>query len=177
MKKRSRYIFINADLCTGCHLCEIACSMFHHSICNPRRSRIRVHELKNHEHHEHHEHYVPVICQACDEAPCIKVCPVNARGREENGTVTTNDEKCIGCRACVYICHLGSPVINPETGKTMTCDMCAEGNSEPWCVSACRFEGALQMFDYETFALQQSRRRAGTFFKKPFKNKKQKNRN
>jgi anaerobic carbon-monoxide dehydrogenase iron sulfur subunit len=153
------YIVIDAARCTGCHLCEIACSMAHHSICSPHRSRIKIHVLRN------PDHFIPVICQACDDAPCIKVCPVNARIREPNGTVTTDDERCIACWACLYICHLASPVINPETGQTMTCDMCADEAFGPWCVSACRTERALRLSDSQVLTHQRARKQATRYVK------------
>ena len=145
MKSNSKHIFIEPSRCTGCHLCEIACSMAHHDICSPHRSRIRIHEFKN------PNQYIPIICQACDDAPCIKVCPVNARIRESNQTVVTDEDRCIGCRACVYICHLGSPAINPSTGQTMTCNLCGHEESGPWCVAACRDEGALKLMDWPEY--------------------------
>jgi len=150
----NKRIFIDASRCTGCHLCEIACSMAHHSICNPQRSRIRIHEFKNPEQH------IPILCQACDGAPCIKVCPVNARVREANQTVITDEDRCIGCRACLYICHLGSPVINPSTSQTMTCNLCAHEKSGPWCVAACRDEGALQLVDCPEYAHKRALKQA-----------------
>ena len=159
LEKGNNHIFIDAARCTGCHLCEIACSMAHHRICSPKHSRIKIHALKN------PDHYIPVICQACDDAPCIKVCPVNARTREHNGTVTTNDERCIGCRACLYICHLGSPAINPDSGQTMTCYMCTDERSGPWCVTACRTEGALRLFVDSDFTTRITKEQAARLIK------------
>jgi Fe-S-cluster-containing dehydrogenase component len=103
---------------------------------------------------------VPIICMACEQAPCIKVCPMNARIRQKNGTVTTNTEVCIGCRACVYICPVGSPAVDPSTGQTMTCDMCADESGEPWCVTACRPEGALTLCTSGSAAKVTARNRA-----------------
>lgn len=154
MDKGNNHIFIDAARCTGCHLCEIACSMAHHGILSTHRSRIKVITFQDPVQH------LPVICQACDDAPCIKVCPANARLRQTNGTVITGEEKCIGCRACLYICHLASPVINPETGQTMTCDLCADETSGPWCVAACRSEKALQWMGSDSYTLHVARMQA-----------------
>ncbi len=128
--------------------------MKNHGVCNPELSRIRILELKLPEGH------VPLVCMACDDAPCIKVCPMNARLRETNGTVVTDEDRCIGCRACLYICPIGSPSVNPYTHKTMTCDMCKGETSLPWCVSACRVEGALRMVETPTLNAQNARMRA-----------------
>jgi anaerobic carbon-monoxide dehydrogenase iron sulfur subunit len=138
MNLRREQLEINPEKCTGCRRCMIACAMKHHGRIDPALSRVTVIRL------DPQDLDVPVICMACDTAPCIKVCPMNARIRQANGTVTTNTDVCIGCRACVYICPVGSPKINPYTGRTMTCDLC-EGETEPWCVAACRQERALTL--------------------------------
>ncbi len=133
-----REIRVIAERCTGCRRCEIACSMGHCGITTPERSRIRVLRLPRQGGH------VPVLCQACEDAPCLKVCPMNARLRAENGAVITDPDACIGCRACLYICPYGAPAVAPEDGKTMTCDRCADLPGAPWCVAACRDCGALE---------------------------------
>ena len=138
MEARREQLAIDPLKCTGCQECLIACSMKHQGVINPKLAMLKIIRL------ETQELEVPVICMACDNAPCIKVCPMNARIRQENGTVATNTDVCIGCRACVYICPAGSPAVNPYTGQTMTCDMCGGDEAGPWCVVACR-EGALRI--------------------------------
>lgn len=128
--------------------------MKHHGNIKPQLARIRILRL------ETQELNVPVICMACDGAPCIMVCPMNARIRLTNGTVVTETEVCIGCRACVYICPVGSPATNPYTGQTMTCDMCKDDVSGPWCVVACKREGALKVFMGDMLTKQVLRERA-----------------
>jgi carbon-monoxide dehydrogenase iron sulfur subunit len=135
-------------------MCELACSMKHHGVLNPDLARVRIVTLKSVETH------VPRICMACDDAPCIKVCPMNARQRETNGTIVTDEDRCIGCRACIYICPTGTPAVNPHTHKTMTCDMCKGEDSAPWCVVACRFEGALRLVDADTVGVRKARKHA-----------------
>ena len=128
--------------------------MKHHNIIDPALSRIRILRLEN------PALNVPVVCMACDKAPCIKVCPMNARIRQANGTVATDTRACIGCRACVYICPVGSPAVNPHTGQTMTCDMCRDDAAGPWCVAACKEEGALTLAAGDSLTIAAARRRA-----------------
>ena len=153
METRREQLLVSPQKCTGCRRCMIACAMKHHGMVNPSLSRINVVRFED----QHLE--VPVICMACDKAPCIKVCPMNARIRQQNGTVITNTEVCIGCRACVYICPVGSPTVNPYTGQTMTCDMCEE-EAEPWCVTACKQEGALRICETGTLPKDAARENA-----------------
>jgi carbon-monoxide dehydrogenase iron sulfur subunit len=35
-------ISVNREKCTGCHLCELVCSLFHLGIINPEKSAIRI---------------------------------------------------------------------------------------------------------------------------------------
>jgi Fe-S-cluster-containing hydrogenase component 2 len=128
--------------------------MAHHGILSPHRARLRVLSFDN------GRHNVPVVCQACEDAPCIKTCPMNARSRIDNQAVVTDADRCIGCRACVYICPFGAPAINPDDGKTLTCDLCADEDGQPWCVRACRDCGALQAVASEETVARKSRQRA-----------------
>lgn len=154
METRREQLRVDPNRCTGCQRCRIACAMKHHDSVDPDLARIRIVRL------ESKALYVPVVCMACDRAPCIKVCPMNARLRQTNGTVVTDTDVCIGCRACVYICPVGSPAANPYTGQTMTCDMCGDDAAGPWCVTACKREGALKVLDGDSLTRDVARQRA-----------------
>lgn len=140
---KEKVLVIDPDKCTGCHSCEMACSMKHFGKNHPNYSRIRIQEFRD------INTFIPITCQGCEEAPCMKVCPMGARMRLESGAVVTNEDACIGCRACIYVCYCGAPVINPETGKTMTCNLCEGDEMGPWCVKACTMQKALQFVPKE----------------------------
>ncbi|MDD2388551.1 MAG: 4Fe-4S dicluster domain-containing protein [Desulfobacterales bacterium] len=151
MPKQEKVLVIDPDKCTGCHSCEMACSAKHFGKCSPYLSRIRIHDFGM------VGTYVPVTCQACEDAPCIKVCPMNARIRIESGAVITDESKCIGCRACTYACPFGAPVINPESGKTMSCDLCMDDELGPWCAKACTLQEAIRFVNIEDAARARGR--------------------
>jgi molybdopterin-containing oxidoreductase family iron-sulfur binding subunit len=56
--------------------------------------------------------FMPRPCMHCDNAPCVKVCPVGARYKREDGLTATDWERCIGCRYCQVACPYGVNYFN-----------------------------------------------------------------
>jgi len=120
---------IDYQKCTGCRLCELVCSVSHHGVSNPSRSRIKVVKW------ESEGLYVPVTCQQCEDAPCIAVCPVKATSRdEETGYVMIDYDACIGCRSCVTVCPFGARNYNTVDKAILKCDLCG---GDPQCARFC----------------------------------------
>ncbi|MBX2881177.1 MAG: 4Fe-4S dicluster domain-containing protein [Granulosicoccus sp.] len=122
-------LILNADLCTSCLQCEMACSFENEGQFNPAHSRIKVFEF------EHGRRSIPYTCTQCEEAWCMKACPTNAITiNAELGTKVVNDDKCVGCKVCTMACPYGTINFNSSSGKVIKCDLC-DGN--PACVEAC----------------------------------------
>ena len=83
---------IDLSRCTGCRSCMVACKM--HNSLPPGTWWQRVETLGSKEHHvpvgeypDVTETFLPVLCNHCENAPCVKVCPVAATWRDEDGIV------------------------------------------------------------------------------------------
>lgn len=55
---------------------------------------------------------LPVSCMQCDEPSCIKVCPVRATYKRDDGIVAQIYPQCIGCRYCMANCPYTAKVFN-----------------------------------------------------------------
>ncbi|GAB7216495.1 hypothetical protein DZS_40550 [Dickeya ananatis] len=48
-----------------------------------------------------------MLCRHCEDAPCAKVCPVNAITHQDNA-VLLDENTCIGCKLCAIACPFGA---------------------------------------------------------------------
>lgn len=47
---------------------------------------------------------MPIPCMHCEQPECVKVCPVGATYRDDDGVVVQVWDRCIGCRYCMVAC-------------------------------------------------------------------------
>jgi dimethyl sulfoxide reductase iron-sulfur subunit len=96
---------IDLDACIGCRACMVACKVENNT---PEGAFwMSVFRLEKKEYPQAEVSFLPRPCMHCDDAPCVKVCPVGARFKREDGLVLTDYDRCIGCRYCQVACPYG----------------------------------------------------------------------
>jgi molybdopterin-containing oxidoreductase family iron-sulfur binding subunit len=100
----------------------------------------------------------------CEEAPCVRVCPVTATFVDRDGLVLVDQDKCIGCRLCIAACpyearyfNWTEPKVKPllptkatpefpspqQRGTVGKCVLCVHNikyGELPYCVDACTMD-------------------------------------
>jgi carbon-monoxide dehydrogenase iron sulfur subunit len=150
-----KILVIDYESCTGCHLCELACSIKHEGIFNPYLSRISVltkPEIQT---------STPVYCLQCNDAPCARACPVNAiTFNDKTGAWEIDYGRCIGCRECAYACPFGAIRLN-VTAEPIKCDLCG---GDPECVKVCPHNALIFGSEDEVIRELQKRKSVGVVY-------------
>jgi len=132
-----RLAVLETEKCVGCQSCMFACSR-RVGEAGLARSCIGVRSIGGME-----RGFSVVVCRACADPPCAKVCPTGALvPREGKGGVRVLPDKCIGCGHCRDACIVGAVYWDDETGKPMICLHCG------YCVDFCPY-GVLGMQERE----------------------------
>lgn len=101
---------------------------------------------------------LPMMCQHCDEAPCVDVCPTGASFKRADGIVLVNRHTCIGCRYCMMACPYKARSLVHEPlndtqkadvprgmGCVESCTLCVQkidrGDGNTACAEACTAAG------------------------------------
>jgi len=149
---------IDLSRCKNLKRCQAACNKMH--FVSEGQNWIKVYPMQDSP--EASKYWQPTTCMHCDEPPCVKVCPVDATFKREDGLVLIDNIRCIGCRFCMAACPYSTRVFNweepmlplealeaeyspetsvpPRTGTVNKCDFCpdmARQGKLPHCVSAC----------------------------------------
>lgn len=157
----SRYsMVVDLERCIGCNACVVACKSEHNTpngiLCTS------VLEKEEGKFPDVKRIFLPVLCNHCEQAWCVDVCPTGASYTRPDGIVAIDWNKCIGCKACIAACPYnarhavednrivmsdGRTVFENPTFSTcptnvpIKCDFCAhridKGQMTPACVEVC----------------------------------------
>ncbi len=155
-QQRQWAMVIDLRKCDGCKKCTEACQTAHYL---PQTFEwIKVFPMQD---KSGQQYFMPRPCMHCENAPCLKVCPVGATFKDDTGVILVDQSRCIGCRMCMAACPYGARYFNygdppkvsnpfssptPEypvpqqkgtVGKCMLCVHRTDGGQLPACVEAC----------------------------------------
>ena len=158
---------IDLRTCDGCAMCTRSCQQRHG--LREEQTWIKVYTMED---SSGGTFAMPRPCMMCEDPPCLKVCPVGATLRTDEGLVLVDTDTCVGSRACMAACPYEARYFNwtdPLPAKRMPmpsspqmpvakkgtvgkCVMCADRLPQgelPACVSGCAM-GALYIGDLVT---------------------------
>ncbi len=154
-------ILIDTNKCdSGCTDCVTACqtengwgSSEPHSSNEQKAQWIRKVDLTHKA--TGHAKTLPLMCQHCENPPCVDVCPTGASYKRADGIVMVDKHICIGCRYCMMACpykarsfihedlHDQKPWAPRGKGTVESCTLCVhrvDKDGTPACVEACTNE-------------------------------------
>lgn len=120
---------LNMDRCIGCYTCVVACKMANGTRPGVDYNGVKTVEWGNYP--DAHQRYQLTMCMHCEDAACVKACPIGATSTTEEGVVVVDYDKCIGCGACVAACPYGARHLVKEEeyafdGVVLPCEEQAE---------------------------------------------------
>jgi len=148
----------NRAKCTGCQRCEVNCTLANDGDAHPYMARIRVRQNVNFgdqgptDDYKHGDGFFglwgfkPDTCKQCADPACVNICPMKAISADPvTGARVIDQEKCVGCGACVNACPWHMPRVDVEKHKSTKCISCGA------CVAGCP-TSALRMIPWEDVA-------------------------
>ncbi|MDR3438344.1 4Fe-4S dicluster domain-containing protein [Telmatospirillum sp.] len=153
----NRFVIAEPNHCIGCNTCMAACTAVHKAAGLQSYPRLTVTRTI--------DGTAPIMCRHCEDAPCARVCPVNAITHGADAIVL-DEKSCVGCKMCALACPFGaitpsgtntagvagvrantpnhsaalSPLLVWEIGVrsvAVKCDLCASTADGPACVRVC----------------------------------------
>lgn len=123
-RRRKWVMVIDLERCDGCRKCTEACIEEHNVPqtwggpgYNGKQQWIEV--VETNPDPKASGRFLPTPCMNCENAPCVKVCPVGATYYNEDAIVLIDNTRCIGCRFCMAACPYSRRFFNwgePEHG-------------------------------------------------------------
>jgi carbon-monoxide dehydrogenase iron sulfur subunit len=120
-----RLSVIDADRCVGCQCCMFACAR------RPGRGGLEGSCIHVRSAGGIRKGFVVIVCRACPDPPCARVCPTDALVPREGGGVRFHSDRCIGCENCVEACPFGAVLWDRESNEPQICVYC--GYCAPYC--------------------------------------------
>lgn len=131
-------MLIDLRTCIGCHACSVACKAEFDVPLGAFRDTVKY--VESGRYPQATRHFVPVLCNHCEDAPCLAACPTDAITRLPDGQVTISEGDCNLNRFCMAACPYGAIYEDEVKGVAQKCTFCdhrTEAGLQPACVDAC----------------------------------------
>lgn len=141
--------YFDSTRCTGCKTCTLACKDKKDLPTNLVYRKVFDYEGGTWEQGANGAYqttafmyHLSLACNHCENPACLENCPTGSISKDEatGAVISGAEETCIGCGTCVQVCPYGVPAINPDTEKSVKCDMCIDlvaAGKQPICVESC----------------------------------------
>jgi protein NrfC len=132
---------IQQDNCIDCERCMAACARTNDVPEYGWRTKILQHVSPDSD--ARMTEFIPVLCNQCNNPPCVRGCPTKATYKDEqHGIVMMDESKCIGCKTCLAACPCNDRYFNEETMAVDKCNFCydtriSKGETLTACAEAC----------------------------------------
>ncbi len=139
---------IDASRCIDCRACLVACSVENNVPMDSTRIWIKETGITG-EYPDLKRFSAPYHCMHCSDPSCVSACTVGALQKNEQGIITYDAERCIGCRYCMYACPFEVPNFqwDQRLPLIIKCDMCVsrleEEGQQPACAATCPTQAIL----------------------------------
>lgn len=146
----AKYGFLlDVTKCTGCYSCYLACKDEYvgndypgYSAAQPEgQTWLRLSEIEQGAGAKVKVDYIPIMCQQCEDAPCMKAAPEGAVYRRADGVVIIDPEKAKGYKKIVDACPYRAIYWNEALNVAQKCTMCAHmldaGEKTTRCAEVC----------------------------------------
>ena len=163
MNDNQMILYIDTRRCMGCRACETACKLENGLGAGPRFTMVT--EVESGSGLDERLDFLPIPCQHCGDAPCVKACPTGALHKRPDGVVLGDDKKCIGCHECLWACPFGVPQFGAN-GLMQKCTMCyqrLDAGQRPACAQNCPAQAILCGTAQEISAILRQRYADGSF--------------
>jgi len=121
-------MLIDLAKCDGCRQCTVGCRDAH--FVPQGQEWITVFKVQD---ELGAEYYLPRPCMQCENPPCLKVCPVGATFRRDDGVILIDHGRCIGCRYCMAACPYDARSFNWAEPPHTEAELAHEYSPEaPW---------------------------------------------
>lgn len=115
---------IRERYCIDCELCKEACVAANDVPEYGHRTDI-LEKRRPIGDNSHETIFMPVLCNHCNNPPCVRVCPTTATWKDSStGTVLMNVSRCIGCKTCMTACPYNARYFKEEGRYVDKCNFC-----------------------------------------------------